>query len=351
MKKLLTGILTAVCAVSAAIGLTACGKNDKNDSEGWGKEYTVKTAYSKAVELGYDKSLEEFIATISGKDGINGVDGKDGINGTDGKDGVDGVGIKEVKFDTEGNLVVVLTDDTEKNLGKIPYCKHAFGELQTVLEATCTSIGYGMRECEACGHAEYVFSEAKGHTWNDGVEFYGKILKTCTVCSATKIEDNDVDIPDNNPGLPDDGSEYTFIAPVDKIEVLVGYEFAYNPTLDRYYFHQGIDFKCEEGTEVKAALDGTVLEVGENVLDGGYIRIEHLDGLVTVYKFIIPVCSDPENPETVLKAGDKVKKGDVIATVAPASGNEIKSGAHLHFEIEKNGIIVDPNIYLDVSDK
>ena len=52
-----------------------------------------------------------------------------------------------------------------------------------------------------------------------------------------------------------------------------------------------------------------------------------------------------------LKAGDKVEKGQVIATVAEANGNEYKDGAHLHFEVHKDGTSVDPASYLTLEEK
>lgn len=54
--------------------------------------------------------------------GVNGADGKDeanGKNGTNGKDGADGVGIADIKLNENGELIVTLTDGTEKNLGKV----------------------------------------------------------------------------------------------------------------------------------------------------------------------------------------------------------------------------------------
>lgn len=54
-----------------------------------------------------------------GKDGINGKDGANGKNGANGKDGADGVGIADIKLGENGELIVTLTDGTEKNLGKV----------------------------------------------------------------------------------------------------------------------------------------------------------------------------------------------------------------------------------------
>ena len=331
MKKLLATILTASLALSVAVGLTACGDDGKTDKPetGWGKEYTVATAYSKAVELGYDKSLEEFISTISGK------------NGKDGKDGKDGVGIKDVKLDDNGNLSVILTDDTTKNIGKVPYCTHSFSDWATKLQATCTSIGYGTRECEICGYIEYKFAEAKGHNWDDGEEFAGKILKTCTVCHATQIEEISESKPPEEENKPVEG--VNFILPIDNTKVSVKYEFVYDTTLEIYHVHQGMDFEGTEGTSVKAVLDGTVTKiVSDHILNENYVKITHSNGLTTTYKYIVP----SEN----LKEGDTVNQGDIIGVIAPAGGMEMNQGAHLHFEILANGKTVDPIDYFNEVD-
>ena len=135
-----------------------------------------------------------------------------------------------------------------------------------------------------------------------------------------------------------------FIAPVTNMDVVNDYTFYYNKTLDCYHYHTGLDMAAEAGTEVVACVDGTVesITVGD-VLDGTKIVLSHADGVKTSYYFI----DAAEN----LKVGDSVKRGDVIGTVAEPTGSEYKEGAHLHFEVEKNGSVVDPNEYLDIADK
>ena len=54
-----------------------------------------------------------------GKDGINGKAGANGENGANGKDGADGDGIADIKLGENDELIVTLTDGTEKNLGKV----------------------------------------------------------------------------------------------------------------------------------------------------------------------------------------------------------------------------------------
>lgn len=138
-------------------------------------------------------------------------------------------------------------------------------------------------------------------------------------------------------------SKYEFIAPMAEIDMVTSYTFGQHP-LGHYEFHTGIDLAAEAGAEVFACLDGTVESILTNhVLDGTKITLVHENGIKTVYTFIEPVAT--------LKVGDTVSRGDVIATVAAASGSEYKLGAHLHFEVYADEKPVDPEAYLDLNDK
>jgi len=99
-------------------------------------------------------------------------------------------------------------------------------------------------------------------------------------------------------------------------------------------FHAGIDLGVRTGTNVKAARAGTVTFSGSA---GGYgllIRVSHGNGYETRYA---------HNSKLLVKAGDKVNAGQVIAL----SGNTGNStGPHLHFEIRRSGIALNPVNYL-----
>ncbi|MCL2626064.1 MAG: LysM peptidoglycan-binding domain-containing M23 family metallopeptidase [Cystobacterineae bacterium] len=98
--------------------------------------------------------------------------------------------------------------------------------------------------------------------------------------------------------------------------------------------HDGIDLAAPLGTPVKAAAGGKVLYAGEQKGYGNIVIIEHTAGLITLYA---------HNHELRIQAGDKVAAGAVIATVGQSGRT---SGPHLHFELRKNGIAVDPLPYL-----
>ena len=139
---------------------------------------------------------------------------------------------------------------------------------------------------------------------------------------------------------PDEG----MVSPVANMNVVNDYGFYHNTTLNWFYEHAGIDFLADAGTDVMAVDAGTVESIyKDDILSGTEIVIAHDDGLKTVYRFVTEVEG--------LKVGDSVEKGEVIATIAEASGNEYKDGAHLHFEVHKEGKNVDPNVYLTLEEK
>jgi murein DD-endopeptidase MepM/ murein hydrolase activator NlpD len=132
--------------------------------------------------------------------------------------------------------------------------------------------------------------------------------------------------------------------PVVEAAVINDHGFYFNKTLNSYYEHLGMDFSAEEGAQVFAVEDGVVESIyKDDLLSGTEIVVAHADGVKSVYRFVVETES--------LKVGAQVKKGDVIATVAAATGDEYKDGAHLHFEILKNGTSVDPTGYLTLEEK
>ena len=134
------------------------------------------------------------------------------------------------------------------------------------------------------------------------------------------------------------------ISPVAAVTVGNDYGFHQSQTLGWYYVHEGVDFTAAAGTEVLAAEDGVVESIyKDDLLLGTEIVLSHGDGLKTLYRFVTETDG--------LTVGKTVKKGDVIATVAEPTGNEYKDGAHLHFEVMKDGVSVDPATYLTLEEK
>lgn len=85
-----------------------------------------KSAYEIAVENGFTGSEKEWLLSLAfgenGKDGVDGKDGENGKNGQDGengRDGANGVGIRSVRIDENGHLLVTLTDGTQIDAGTV----------------------------------------------------------------------------------------------------------------------------------------------------------------------------------------------------------------------------------------
>ena len=112
----------------------------------------------------------------------------------------------------------------------------------------------------------------------------------------------------------------------------------YSETLQEWITHLGIDIKAERTTVVKAAEEGTVIGIKNDPRYGLTVIIEHVNGFKTIYSNLLT--------SEFVSEGDKVEKGQTIGTVGNSASFEIVDEPHLHFEIIKDDINVDPNIYL-----
>lgn len=101
------------------------------------------------------------------------------------------------------------------------------------------------------------------------------------------------------------------------------------------HFHDGVDIAAPKGTKVRAAADGYVAYAGFSPWDGGsrayVVIIGHANGHESVYAHL--------QPKRSVRAGQKVKRGVVIGRVGMTG---LTSGPHVHWEIRKGGIYLDP---------
>jgi lipoprotein NlpD len=98
--------------------------------------------------------------------------------------------------------------------------------------------------------------------------------------------------------------------------------------------HDGIDLSAPAATPVKTAAPGTVLFAGEQRAYGLIVIVEHANSLITLYA---------HNRDVRVKTGQKVRDSQVVATVGDSGKT---SGPHLHFEVRKDGVPVDPLDFL-----
>ena len=112
----------------------------------------------------------------------------------------------------------------------------------------------------------------------------------------------------------------------------------YNRTMGDWRTHDGIDIASQAGEYVRAACQGTVADVYEDVLYGTTVVIDHGAGLVSYYACL--------QAQPVVKTGDKVLAGDVIGAVGTTALCESAEPAHLHFAMSLQNESVDPKAYL-----
>lgn len=108
---------------------------------------------------------------------------------------------------------------------------------------------------------------------------------------------------------------------------------------NRYEQNKGIDIAMKDGKsfDVKASLSGNVSKVQDDALLGNLVEVQHEDGVVTRYQSV---------KDIKVAVGDKVKQGQAIATAGKSQINE-EAGVHVHFEIRKDNIALNPLDFVD----
>lgn len=121
-----------------------------------------------------------------------------------------------------------------------------------------------------------------------------------------------------------------FRIPIDKPRITSLYGWRKDPFTGSPEFHAGMDFGAPEGTEVHAARDGTVDEVGEDDMLGNFVVITHPGGYQTVYGHLSSIC---------VTMKQKVTTGTIIGSVGRTGR---ATGPHLHFEMRTKAGSRDP---------
>lgn len=96
------------------------------------------------------------------------------------------------------------------------------------------------------------------------------------------------------------------------------------------HFHTGVDIRARRGTAIMAAASGRVVYAGWKRGYGLMVEVEHGSGFRTVYAH----CS-----KLHVRAGTMVQAG---ATVGLVGSTGVTTGSHLHFEIMRGSVLIDP---------
>jgi Membrane proteins related to metalloendopeptidases len=165
--------------------------------------------------------------------------------------------------------------------------------------------------------------------------------KANTGASSIKTTKNSDDKATATNGKPE--------ASADKVEFImpvfgdVTFEYAkdklvYSKTLEEWRSHEGIDLSADRGTPVKAVADGVVSEIKNDPRYGVVVIVDHSGGLKTVYSNLAS--------DDMVTPNQKIKQGDIIGSVGDTATFESAEQSHLHFEVLKDNVSIDPTSYL-----
>ena len=166
----------------------------------------------------------------------------------------------------------------------------------------------------------------------DAIEVISPAPEVKTITSMPEVPVDDTPVTPEAPRI--------IVSPL-KGEVVTAFsvdQLVYNPTLEDWRIHDGLDISAEEGTSVLAASSGTVLSVKDDALMGTTVTLEHDGGYQTTYASL--------QAAPAVEVGDSVSAGQIIGAVGTAPA-EAAQGPHLHFSVEKDGDAVDPEEYLN----
>jgi murein DD-endopeptidase MepM/ murein hydrolase activator NlpD len=113
-----------------------------------------------------------------------------------------------------------------------------------------------------------------------------------------------------------------------------GFGYRRDPISGVRKFHNAIDIAAPRGTPVYAYTNGKVVTAGWGNMTGNYVVIDHGGGLRTKYLHLSSIS---------VSVGQTVKVGQKIGGVGSTG---YSTGNHLHFEVTKNGVAVNPLLYL-----
>ena len=151
------------------------------------------------------------------------------------------------------------------------------------------------------------------------------------VSAMALIQYSEQNLP-SNVSMQQDLLGFSYSAPL-KGSVTSGFGYREHPVEGKERFHYGIDLAAEEGTPIGCFSDGTVSVVGESSSYGKYCIVKHGGGYETLYAH----CSRIRTT-----AGEAVDMGETIAEVGSTG---MATGPHLHFELHKDGVYLNPVYY------
>lgn len=149
-------------------------------------------------------------------------------------------------------------------------------------------------------------------------------------------------MPYDGPELPEEASMDKYDLHLEKIVSPVtaamtsNFGWRQDPFGEGQSFHHGLDMGVPVGTTVLAFSGGTVEYIGESDIYGQYLQIDHGNGVKSFYAHCSKLC---------VQQGQKVEAGEKVAE-SGETGNA--TGPHLHLELKREGIYLNPAYYVEL---
>lgn len=176
------------------------------------------------------------------------------------------------------------------------------------------------------------------------------IEKTTEQPAESKADDDSINEPESVPERIGGGEDLQFTSldtlegicfdeydidfsvslPLKEYEVTSAYGYRISPITGQAGIHTGIDLATDYGEKIFAVSDGIVVDAAFDNSYGNYVKILHSGNITTIYAHCSELC---------VESGDEVEQGDVIAKVGSTGAS---TGNHLHFEIRKDNIRINP---------
>ena len=103
-----------------------------------------------------------------------------------------------------------------------------------------------------------------------------------------------------------------------------------HPIKKEEFFHKGVDIAEVLNSPVYSAADGKISATGFDNMLGNYILISHKDNLESFYTHLGDITVEKDK---IVRMGEKI---------ASVGNTGLSTGPHLHFEIHKNGNVINP---------
>lgn len=125
--------------------------------------------------------------------------------------------------------------------------------------------------------------------------------------------------------------EVAFATPVEGYAVNSNFGMRRHPVSGKMKAHKGVDIAAPTGAPVEASAEGVVLRTGYQASGfGNFVEVRHPNGLTTVYAHLSRV---------EVAQGERVHQGEALGKVGSTG---LSTGPHLHFEVRKDGIQMNP---------